>query len=87
MNAPSVMRSNIQTIVLPMKILYVNFVLKQACVKTNPWVRKGLRYEVTLVYAGGRGIATRRLNFLAYHLIRLIHGEDKLIDMAEFKRD
>jgi len=47
----------------------------------NPWVRKGLTYEVTLAYANGLTV-TKRLDFLAYHLIKWIHGEQKLIEIA-----
>ena len=49
----------------------------------NPWVRNGLMYEVTMVLVNRRGTVTKRLDFLSYHLIKWIHGEKKLIEIAE----
>lgn len=48
------------------------------------WERKGLIYRFTFQwYRGSRtGICYKQLNFISYHLIRLIHGQDKLNEMA-----
>lgn len=55
----------------------------------NPWVREGLFYVATLQFcrpSGDKfhkvGTITRKLDFISYHLIKKIHGEQKLIDMA-----
>lgn len=50
----------------------------------TPWKRKGFFYYAMLqAQKRGRLITiTRKLDFISYHLIRLIHGDDKLIDMA-----
>lgn len=56
----------------------------------NPWVRKGLSYTAThnwykpgannkMVFMGS---SVYKLDFLAYHLIKWYHGEQKLIEMA-----
>jgi len=50
-----------------------------------PWERKGLfYYAIMKLYLPDNGtvIITKRLNFMAYHLIKFIHGEAKLSDMA-----
>jgi hypothetical protein len=53
-------------------------------VSVTYWHRRGLFYYSTMYwYRKGREITTtRKLNFVNYHLIRLIHGEKKLRDMA-----
>ena len=51
----------------------------------NPWKRKGLFYKADFrIYRNGRiiGDYTKRLDFISYHVIKWIHGEKKLIDMA-----
>jgi hypothetical protein len=61
----------------------------------NPYKREGLFYVARLVVkmADGRsGTLTLSLDFVTYHLIRLIHGEQGLFDMVDrsidrWKRD
>lgn len=48
------------------------------------WYRKGYYYYAH-IYVNSRyssGTITKCLSFPKYHLIRLIHGEDRLKDMA-----
>lgn len=48
------------------------------------WNRKGLFYYAYLAWkAGSRtGVVEKKLDFVSYHLIRLIHGEERLEQMA-----
>ena len=49
------------------------------------WKRKGLFYYATLnVYTNNalRGTVTKKLDFVSYHLIRLIHEQEKLENIA-----
>jgi len=50
----------------------------------GPWHRVGFYYYCTLIYAGTPydRLVTKELDFIAYHMIRLFHGEDKLLEMA-----
>lgn len=55
--------------------------------KTNDtlWTRKGLYYQAVINIYGRRGYVatcTKRLFWPTYHLIRLIHGVEKLRKMA-----
>ena len=53
--------------------------------KTNPWTRQGLFYTASLqarMTNGGVFTITRTLDFVTYHLIRWVHGEQELIAMA-----
>jgi hypothetical protein len=48
------------------------------------WKRKG-RYYYAYIHVqnrGSYGTITKKLSFIAYHLIRIVHGEQKLMDMA-----
>jgi hypothetical protein len=56
---------------------------------TNPWRQEGFFYvarlELTRICTDGRYRAAhmeRKLDFVSYHLIKWIHGEQKLIDMV-----
>lgn len=52
---------------------------------TNGWYRDGLFYKTNVhVYRHGRlyGKITRKLDPISYHLIKLIHGDRKLREMA-----
>lgn len=55
-------------------------------VPMNSWKRKGIFYVSDLVYQCDKDGYTvrvhRKLDFIAYHLIKWIHGEEKLIEMA-----
>jgi len=51
------------------------------------WYRKGFYYHSHIKYYRGPhltliGTTTRTLDFVSYHIIRLIHGEEKLREMA-----
>jgi len=51
----------------------------------NPWVRDGLSYYANLqlrMIDGRIYNVERRLDFVAYHLIKWYHGEEALIEMA-----
>ena len=48
------------------------------------WKREGF-YYVSRIYVNdqwSRGTITKKLDFVSYHLIRLIHGEKGLREMA-----
>lgn len=53
-----------------------------------PWKRKGIFYIATVVVEKIEGdrlltlTITRKLDFIAYHLIKKFHGEKKLIEMG-----
>lgn len=57
----------------------------------NPWQRRGLYYvcRYNIYGAGGAkplkllGQVSKELHFISYHLIKWIHGEQKLIEMAK----
>ncbi len=53
-------------------------------VREYPWTRDGLFYKSTYVETDGERTLTvvRRLNFIAYHLIKWKHGRSTLIEMA-----
>lgn len=54
--------------------------------KHNPWNRKGLFYIAKVQFAWYEDLViTRKLDFVAYHLIKYFHGELKLIEMAYVK--
>lgn len=48
------------------------------------WTRRGLFYYARLQYVSGnqRGTVERKLDFIAYWLIKLIHGDEVLKEMA-----
>jgi hypothetical protein len=51
----------------------------------NPWIRQGFFYICTKQYAK-RGFVlhhTKKLDFISYHLIKWLHGEEELLRMAE----
>lgn len=52
----------------------------------NLWKRKGFFYYAKLnVYGGNgslKGTVTKKLDFVSYHLIKLVHGQEKLNQMA-----
>jgi len=50
----------------------------------NPWKRNYLVYSCVLVVENRsfRTEITKHLDFISYHLIKFIHGEKKLIEMA-----
>lgn len=48
------------------------------------WERKGF-YYYAYIYINDRyhqGTIVKKLDYISYHLIRLIHGEERLMDMA-----
>ncbi len=51
----------------------------------NPWIRNGFIYSCTKQYAYKDCVLyhTKKLDFISYHLILLIHGEEKLLEMAK----
>lgn len=51
----------------------------------NLWERRGCFYHAELdLWVEGKVMGTmiKKLDFVSYHLIKLIHGESKLRDMA-----
>lgn len=50
------------------------------------WKRKGLFYYANLELFSGFGMhlgtVTKRLDFVSFHVIKWIHGDRKLLDMA-----
>lgn len=50
----------------------------------NPWKRKGFFYYATgiKIFLGLQVLVTKKFDFFSYHLIKLVHGEKKLIDIA-----
>ena len=48
------------------------------------WARKGYFYYAYIYLDNGicHGTIIKRLGFISYHAIRLIHGEERLKDMA-----
>ena len=48
------------------------------------WERKGYHYYAYIYLNNGicHGTIVKKLGFVSYHAIRLIHGEDYLKDMA-----
>lgn len=50
----------------------------------NPWSRNGFFYTCTKQYANNGYVLfhTKKLDIISYHLIKWIHGEAKLIEMA-----
>jgi hypothetical protein len=54
-----------------------------ADIRFKLWQRKGAYYYAYIYIANrhAQGTITKRLSFLRYHTIRLIHGEDRLKDM------
>lgn len=52
----------------------------------NPWKRIGFFYVSRMdLYKGNQkvGIVIRQLSYFTYHLIRLWHGEKKMIEMTQ----
>lgn len=50
------------------------------------WKREGYFYVARIDYRrpnGGRGEIVKSLGFFSYHLIRLIHGDEMLVQMAQ----
>jgi hypothetical protein len=54
-------------------------------IEMNPWKRDGLVYIYRREWIEGpiKHTLVRKLDFVTYHLIKWIHGESKLIEMAE----
>jgi hypothetical protein len=50
----------------------------------NPWQRRGWFYYATLtvIRGGYTWNVTKKLDFISYNVIKWIHGEEKLSDMA-----
>ena len=51
-----------------------------ALITWTPYERKGFSYkaEIAYYYPNIRGKITLKLDFIAYHMIKWYHGEDKL---------
>lgn len=52
----------------------------------NPWKRKGLSYTTKLYFwspeLNQEIVILKKLGFISYHLIKWLHGETALMDMA-----
>ncbi len=55
----------------------------------NPWKRKWFFYKAVMIHLGNGFTVERttKLDFISYHMIKRIHGEKKLIQMAEVDSD